>query len=258
MTAESGGQSRHIDDSEAAAVIYAPGEYPVVEDRVRSHIATCEICAERISSLRAADREAGELLSILDVPVPHVSERAILRAGKKPEHPRTFDGYRRAAAVVAFMVAAAAAAAIPTSPLHRLIARALGTRGSVAGNTAAGTPARSVAAASPGVLITPESTLEVVFEGRGTGGAVHVRFVDGGRLSLSSADSGATYRVSTSRINVDQSSHGDFDLALPRALREVRIRVGGKVVYERRPGGPASPDSFTIQLSRRNPTTPQP
>lgn len=256
MTRESGGDFRHIDDSEAAAVIYAAGEYPVVEDRVRSHIATCEICAARMSALRAADREAGELLSILDVPAPPVSERAILRAGKRPERSHVFDGYRRAAAVVAFMVVAGAAAAIPTSPFHRLLARALGIRGSVAGNTTAGTPARAVAAASPGVLITPGSTLEILFEGSGTGGAVHVRFVDGGQLSLSSAASGATYRVSSTRINVDQASPGDFDLALPKALREVRIRVGGKIVYERRAGAPLSPDSFTIQLSPRSTTTP--
>ncbi len=256
MSMDGADNSRHMDDGEAADVIYAHELFPITEDRVRSHISGCDVCAERLRALRDADRDVGELLSTLDAPPPVPCESAIIRAGRARHHPLVAPAYRRAAAAIAFMtVAAVAAAAIPASPLHRLIVAGLASaQKSPAENVPAVTP-QTPAPASPGVFFTPESTLEVVFDRRGTAGVVHARTVDGDQVSLSSLDSGSIYRVSSSRITVDQSPRGDFELSLPRSLRDVRIRIGEELVFERRQGSPTGPDSFTIPLSRPNSNT---
>lgn len=248
--------SRHIDEGEAAAAIFATGQNPELEARVRSHIASCEACAGRLESLRAADRDAGNLLSLLDVPVPIVSRQQILRAGKQTAGRFIGGPYRRAAAVIAFMViATAAAAAIPNSPIRHLITRFRDSLGQQSADVAGHSTAGPAGAVSPAVLIVPESTLDVVFAREGTAGVVHVRLVDGDQVSLSSPDGGSRYGVSSGRIDIDQSSRGSFELALPKSLPRVRILIGGKMAFERRLGAPAGPDDFTIELANPNNAT---
>lgn len=256
MKRESDWISRHIDEGEAAAAIFATGQNPDLEERVRSHIAGCEACAGRLESLRGADRDAGNLLSLLDVPAPVVSRQQILRAAKQTAGKFIGGPYRRAAAVVAFMViATAAAAAIPNSPIRSLISRFRDSLGQQAANVVGHSTTGPAAAVSPAVLIVPESTLDVVFAHEGTAGVVHVRIVDGDQVSLSSPDSGSRYRVSSGRIDIDQSSGGSFELALPKSLQRVRILIGGKMAFERRQGAPAGPDDFTIELAHPNRVT---
>lgn len=252
MSAESGVKS-HISEAEAGAVVYAAGQFPEIEARVRAHVAECAACGSKLDALRAADREVGELLLTLDEPAPLVSEARVIRAGRAARRPFISPVNRRAAAVLAMLaVSAAVAAAVPSSPLHRLLVRALGSiSGSATPNAAPPGPAQRAAPPSPGVLLIPGSTLEVVFRQRDKGGVVHVRAVDGDQVSLSSAEGGATYSVSSGRITVDQSVAGNFDLAIPRSLPEVRIRVGDDIAFERNGGAPVGPDTFTIPLSRR-------
>jgi len=255
----------HITDAEAATVIYAPGLDPGLEARVHSHVAVCAECSVRLEALRVADRSIGELLSSLDVPAPTASSSAFVRAARAPKRKWFIARQQRAAAaVIAFMViATAAAAAIPASPLHQLIVRAL--RGERAVRTIVPPlESRPTAAASSGVSFTQGSSLDVVFERRGAGGSVHLRLVDGDQVSLSSPDGGATYRgdqaslsspdggatyrVGSNRITVNQSAPANFQLEIPRSLGELRILIGSEVVFERRPGKQMSGDTLTIHL----------
>jgi len=135
LSAAEQGNLGHISDAEAATVVYAPGLDPELEARVLSHVASCADCGRRLEALRIADRSIGELLSSLDVPAPGTSAAALMRTARTPRR-QIFVTSRRhaAAAVIAFMVvAAAAAAAIPASPLHRFVVRALsGEKGAAA------------------------------------------------------------------------------------------------------------------------------
>jgi hypothetical protein len=157
-------------------------------------------------------------------------------------------------------VAAVAAAALPASPFHRLILRGLE---GIEKSKHPGASARPVVAAippiPPGVFLTPDSSLDVIFVRRNTRGVVHVRVVDGPQASLTSPDGGSKYRVSSDRIVVDQSQQASFELVLPRSLRVVRVWAGGELALDRRHGSLAGePGSFTIQLFRPHSTTSTP
>jgi hypothetical protein len=201
--------------------------------------------------LREDDRDVERLLSSLDVvAAPIKSVDSVIRAAQSRKQPHA-PGMRRVAAVVAFLIvgAAVAAAAIPASPLHRwLVALAAPSRG-------ASIPDASPRERRPGeapssavsLLISPGAALDVEFDGNGVGGSVDVTVIDGDQVSLSSPTAGATYRVSTSRIAVNQSSPAEFKLEIPRSLGSLRVSVARDVVYESTSSG--RPGNFRIQLT---------
>lgn len=246
--------SPHLSEAEVAALIYAVGQNRDLERRAYSHLAICAECTRLIGSVRDADRDTSGLLSTLDVAVPTRSVESVIRAAQKEQRHVAFGG-RRAAAVVAILVvgAAVAAAAVPASPVHRLLVAMLESTGGISVHAGFGRvpPAESV---SPAVsfVTAPNSALEIAFDGSAVGGGLEVRVVDGDEVSVSSPSSGATYRVSTNRIAVEQSEPGQFQLQVPRSLGELRVRVGNVVVFDRRPVVAGPSNSFTIQLTRPN------
>jgi hypothetical protein len=242
--------SPHLSEAEIAALIYAVGQDRELERRAYSHLARCDECTKLIGSLRDADRNAASLLTSLDVPAPATPVESIVRAAKREQRSSVFGG-RRAAAIVAFLlVAAAAAAAIPASPVHRFLAGFVWGGGTQV-NVKLGRAPASAPALTPAVsfVTEPNSSLEVAFGGNGVGGDLDVRVVDGDEVSLSSPGAGATYRVASNRIAVEQSVPAEFQLQVPRSLRELRVRVGGSVVFDRRPTIADASSSFTIRLA---------
>jgi hypothetical protein len=242
------GSEGHITEAEAAAVVYAPGQDHVLEERVRSHLTVCPQCASRLEELRSADRSTGALLSSLDVRAPSKSASDFIRDIQMPKQRSHLASPRRvAAAIAAFMVmATVAAAAIPASPLHRLIVRAIsGDRAPSAGTLPVTTPA---AATSSAVSLSQLSSLDVGFDRRGAGSAVHLSIVEGDQVSLSSEDLDVAYKVGSNRIAVAQSAPADFQLAVPRGLRDLRILIDDRVVFERRAGTSMTADTLTIRL----------
>ena len=240
--------SHHLADEDLGTLIYSVGVNRDLELFAYSHIALCAECMTRLGDLRESDRQVDRLLDALDVPLPVKSADSVIRAavagvGSGP-------GLRRAAAVVAFLVVAAAvaAAAIPSSALHRLLITLIGSSGGASITSRSGRTPPATQALSPGVSFTelPGASLEVAFGGTGVGGSVDVRVVGGEQVSLSSPTTGATYRVGTNRIAVDQTSPAQFKLDIPRSLHVLRVRVGGNVVYER--AGSVMTNTFTIQL----------
>lgn len=246
--------SPHLSDAEMAALIYTVGQNRDLEHRAYSHLAVCAECTRLVGLLRDSDRDTSSLLSSLDVAVPARSADSVIRAAQRQEKRFAF-GRRRAAAVVGFLVVAgAAAAAIPASPLHRLLVTMLHSGGGSHVDFEAGQKGPEPAAVSPAVSLAakPGAALEVSFSGSGVGGEVDVRIIDQDQISLSSPSADAIYRVSANRIAVEQSAPGTFQLAVPRSLRQLRVRVAGDVVFERQPTVRGVADSFTIQLTRPN------
>lgn len=253
MSETQGGGGPHLSEVELAALIYAAGQDREAERRAYSHLAMCAACTQLVGSMRDADRDSHRLLSSLDVTPPSVTVDSIIRAAQARKRPVKFSG-RRAAAVAGLLVVAAvaAAAAVPVSPIHRWMAAMLapGGAGRVAVKQSRNLRAAESTAPAVSFLSAPGSSLEIVFSGNGAGGALDVRVVDGDQVSLSSSTNGATYRVSSNHIAVDQSAPANFTLEIPRLLRELRVRLGADIVFDRRAPVGGTGNAFTIQLAR--------
>jgi hypothetical protein len=233
-----------------AALIYSAGQDRDLERNAYSHIAACAECTTRVGLLREGDREVERLLASLDVAAPAKSVDSVIRAAQSRKRARA-PGVRRVAAVVAFLIVGAtvATAAIPASALHRwLVARGALSRGASVPD-AGPREGASAEAVSPAVSfpISPGAALDVEFDGNGVGGSLDVRVIDGDQVSLSSPTAGATYRVSTNRIAVVQSSSARFELQIPRSLGSLRVRVARDIVYESASFGKSG--NFRIQLT---------
>jgi hypothetical protein len=247
--------SPHLNETEIAALIYTGGQDRDLEQRAYSHLAICVECTGLIATLRDEDRDTSSLLSSLDVPAPLQSADSIIRAGQRQKNGFAF-GWRRSAAVVGFLIVAgtAAAAAIPSSPFHRLLLTVLGSSGGFKVDFGSTPTIPEPQPVSPAVSLAakPGAALEVSFSGSSVGGTLDVHIIDQDQISLSSPSAGAIYRVRASRIAVEQKTPATFQLTVPRSLRELRVRVGTDVVFERHPAVPGTADSFTIQLTRSN------
>ncbi len=247
--------SPHLNETEIAALIYTVGLDRDLERRAYSHLAICAECTRLIGTLRDADRDMSSLLSSLDVPAPSQSADSIIRAAQRQKNGFAFSR-RRAAAVVGFVIVAGttAAAAIPSTPLHRLLLKVLGSSGgfNVDSRSTPRTPEPQPVSPAVSLPAKPGAALEVSFSGSSAGGTLDVHIIDQDQVSLSSPSAGAIYRVSANRIAVEQTTPATFQLTVPRSLHELRVRVGTAVVFERRPAVPGTADSFTIQLTRPN------
>ena len=202
---------------------------------------------------RVSDDKLERLLSSLDVQPSTVTADSIIRAAQSEQKRAAFSG-RRAAAVVGFLVvAAAAAAALPASPVHRWLS-GFAWSGGVKVSARMGRKALDSARVAQAVsfISEPGSTLEIAFSSGSVGSSVDVQVVDADQVLLSSATAGATYRVSSNRVAVDQSGPARFQLEIPRLLGELRVRLGSDVVFDRSAPVASHGDAFTIQLSRPN------
>jgi len=240
----------HITDAEAATIVYAAGLDPQLDARARSHAAECAECAAKLDTLRASDRSAGALLSVLDVPAASKSAADLVRTAKRRNRISVRAPRRAAASIIAFLVlAGVAAAAIPSSPLHRLIVDVLAVQVRPAPNAGRASSASAVAASS-GVSIIPPDALEIIFNNQNAV-SVHLHISDGDHVALSSTDVAATYHVGSNRITVSQRSPADFHLEVPRGLRELRILAGHKLIFSRGLRTRMATDTLTIDLSAR-------
>jgi hypothetical protein len=250
---------QHIGALEAAFVIHEPGLHARIEQRVHAHVAGCEKCATLLRVHRGRDSKVADLLAALDIPAPAIQASAVIaRAkGELPKAPGFMSqGRRVAAALTLISVAAVAAAALPASPLHRLIVRVFASSGSGQASPSVRVAPATTHSPTPGVFLKPDSSLDIVFLGSNAG-LVHVRIVDGAQASLTSAETGSTYRVSNDRILVEQSPRATFELTLPRSLRVVHIWAGGELRLDRlHLTLVGDTGSFTIPLSGASSTKP--
>lgn len=264
----------HLGEPEIAALAHGElrdgsGGRNIAE--LRLHVSTCSECARLVT--RAADRDARAqlLLRELDVPVPAVSAADIAwRAGAGAARLRPATGARRRRVIITgalTFLGAAAAAALPSSPLHRIIARAIGPALAVrhpAGplRTASDPTGRTVAAgaAPAGVSIRPARTLTIAFAAVQHHGVLRIAIQDTPVATVLASGAGVRgYTVAPDRIDVQNAgASADYDLTIPSGVTDARVTVAGSVVFMRHDGavstaGQGTDNRYAVPLSNDNP-----
>ena len=228
----------HLTESELAALTHGDASAP--SGAALAHLTTCPDCNARLEALRAADREVAGLLHGVDHPAPRFRGAVFLDELQWRR--------RRIGAIAAGLAlcVAGAAAALPNSPLHHVLLRALSRTESPRTPDAkpVGNPVRPKPGA--GVAFIPGSTVDVLFKDPGPGGHVRILLVDGPRMSAT-ADGDAAFSIHQSQLEVN--NHGvamNFTLEIPRSVSDVKVRTGNETIFSKHAGivsGPVSTDS---------------
>lgn len=240
-------------------LIHAAHELAWASAEVLAHLETCETCRLRQQQLAADDASVGVLLGALDHPVPEHSAREII--AERPNHLR-----RRAmlvAEIMLFVAAAAAAMTIPSSPLHRWIARqALPKLPSSVAAVPEATPSQSTSAAPIGIALPAPASLRVEFRQAQPIGTLEVRLVEGDQVTVRSRGGTVGYTVNEGRVLVDNRVPADaYVVEIPASLRRVRIVVGTRVLFQKDGdrSGPVTPfEGARYRISLADTTRSQP
>ena len=219
----------HLTESELAALTHK--DVAELSERVSTHLESCPDCNARLEALRAEDREVAALLSSLDHAAPR-SRGAVLLDDL---HARR---RRRVGAIAAGLAlfAAGAAAALPNSPLHHVLLRALSKTGPTDSSTPDPVSKSVPLKARSGVAFIPGGSLDVRFISPHPGGRLRIRLIDGPRVSAT-ADGDAAFSIHQSQLDV--TDHGvpiAFALEIPRAVPAVTVWAGKEIVFEVRAG----------------------
>ena len=217
----------HLTDEQLASV--AAGIEAVRRDE-EAHVASCAQCAERVEAYRRDHELVAELLRAIDHTPPNADASRIIVAARR----QRWRAVRPIAAGIALCVAAAAAA-MPGSPVHRAIVRAM---------TAFRHPVRAEPLVSldtvrertgTGIAIEPGSELEVEFRGWQSNGQLLISIADAPQLTLVPRGGGdAAFAVSSGHVAIDnRKSTSSYALEIPRTAPSVRVRVDTVVVFEK-------------------------
>ncbi len=236
----------HLTESELAALTH--GDVSAPSGVALTHLASCPDCSARLESLRAADREVAGLLRSVDHPAPRFRGAAFLDE---------LQWRRRRIASIAAGLAlcvAGAAAALPNSPLHHVLLRALSRTEATRTPNAKPVSNPVPPKAGAGVAFIPGSSLDALFRDPRPGSHLRIFLVDGPRVSAT-ADGDAAFAIHQSRLEVtDRGVAMNFTLEIPRTVSEVRVRAGNEMLFEKRAGtvsGSRSMDStgaYTFDL----------
>jgi hypothetical protein len=217
----------HLTESELAALTH--GDESGRPEAMPTHLASCPDCTARLKKLRADDREVSELLLDVDHAAPRIRGATFLVDLQRRR--------RRIASIAAGLAlfAAGAAAALPNSPLHRVLVRALSTNDS-GSDTSAPVIHPAPRVASAGVAFIPGSSLDVRFRDPHPGGHLRVLLVDGPHMSAA-ATGDAAFSIHQSLLEVtDRGVAMTFTLEIPRGVPSVTIRTGDEIIFEKRAG----------------------
>ncbi|GAC1414028.1 MAG: hypothetical protein NVSMB53_11950 [Gemmatimonadaceae bacterium] len=214
------------------------------------------------------DRNADELLALLDHPVPAINAHAIIARLKTPAVPKSTGAPIRqiAAGLALLFVAFGAASAIPASPIRNFWVSVVARLGShQRGNPV---KARSVSSAvanqgtrgSSALAVVPDSAFDIVFSHAQDSGVIRVQFVDGRELRVNSSLGSTSFTLGRHQVLADNvSSIGNFDVAVPKGLHSFRIVIGSDTALQRMgfdvrtAGTQDAPGSFTLPFTTRGP-----
>jgi hypothetical protein len=224
----------HLSDHDIGAMLHGETSEPAFTE----HAAICAECAHKIRSARAAERITRERLAFLDHSVPAISARAVML----PQQTTRYLPLKQMAAAATFLLLAfGAAAALPASPFHRMLVRAM------AGLTShdASAPAQPIRAAAQrdagrhpdtnsGVLFLPDSSLDVVFRQSQASGTIRVTFVNEPLASVSSLGGSRSFDLGQRQVVANNgASAGSYSISFPVTLKTVVIRIGSDTVFTR-------------------------
>jgi hypothetical protein len=208
-------------DGELSATRQAP---------VLRHVETCAACADRLRRLAGEEAAIAASLRLLDHSVPELSVATVLeRARRRPSLRRPL----MAAGLSALFAAAAAAAVIPGSPLNLYLGRVVGGWRQ-APPTVTPRPAQPDHPQPRGVAFVPGPEVEIVFGRSQPGGAIRLSLGASPTVRVTGTDPSASYALEPARVTVDNpSADGTYEIQIPRTLRHARVRVEGRVVFEK-------------------------
>lgn len=170
--------------------------------------------------------DLAELLRQLDHPVPRVSVDEII-ARARPG--RRWAGASIAAATI---VVAGIAAALPSSPVHHALLRAIA--GAPRELHRPDTVATHAAKQGAGVALVPQGWLTVRFAAPLPESRVRVVIVAGEQLSLVPEGGDAAFSVGDASIVVREATTPTFTLTVPNTLSGLSLESDGALRFEKR------------------------
>lgn len=224
----------HLSERDIAALLHGEATLPTFVE----HLAACADCTQKVRVARAADRITGERLAFLDHSVPMISPRAVM-VPRVVE--RQWPSKQIAAGATLLFLAFGAAAALPASPFHGMLLRAVAAlrpHGSSNPALSSGVAPQRDAGGRPdtnsGVLFVPDSSLDIVFRQTQTGGAIRLTFVKESLASVNSLGGSQSFDLGQRQVLANNaSSSGSYSISIPVTLNAVVIRIGSDTVFKR-------------------------
>ena len=170
--------------------------------------------------------EVAELLRQLDHPVPRVSVDEII-ARARPR--RRWAGASIAAATI---VIAGIAAALPSSPVHHALLRAIAGASRELHRPVA--PATHAAQQGDGVALVPNGWLTIRFVAPVPESRVRVVIAPARQLSLVPEGGDAAFSVADASIIVREATTPTFTLTVPDTLSGLSLESDGALLLEKR------------------------
>lgn len=211
---------QHLDNE--SIELFLSGELSESEAHsIRGHLAECQACVRRLEAARQQDQEIGSLLSLLDHPVPQVAAEDVMRRAS-----RRWRRSQIAAAGIVLLVVAGAASAMPGSPLRAWLAGLF--EGSQEEAPEQGRPV----GVSGGISVIPTEQFELVFETSQESGVMQVTLADEAEFAVRAIGRAPAYSVAPEQVRIENAgSTADYEILIPLAATNVRIRVGDYVVF---------------------------
>jgi hypothetical protein len=222
----------HLSEHDIGSLLHGEATLPMFVD----HLAACADCTQKVRAARVADRITGERLAFLDHSVPQVSARSVMIPPKQQWPLRQI-----AAGVTLLFLAVGAASALPGSPFHGVLVRAVAalrphessnaalSKGVAPGHDAGGRPDTN-----SGVLFVPDSSLDVVFRQVQDSGTIRVTFVNESLASVNSLGGSRSFDLGQRQVVANNAaSSGSYSISIPVTLRRVVIRIGPDTVFTR-------------------------
>jgi hypothetical protein len=216
----------HLDDEQIQRLL-DPG-LAAVKAEAAGHLESCVECRTRVADAEREERWLFERLGRLDHPVPAISARDVIAAGRRQP-----SRWRRLAAGIVLAVGTAGLAyAAPGSPLprwvHRLAEAVSPSRPAVREPTAPSPapPTQAGIAVDPGDLFVIQLAAN-----QGLDSAV-VWLTDNAELTVRARGGTTAFTSDLGRLEVAHSgASGRLEIQVPRAARRVELKLGDREVW---------------------------
>lgn len=174
------------------------------------------------------EMELHRLLSAIDHAPPAVSAADIMSLARR--RLRVRRTVRRLA--IGAALAASALAAAPSSPLRRMVSRAVaGSSPTVERREPAVTPAAERQSAR-GIAFVPGPAVEIVFRNAQPTGSFRVRIDTTAMVRVTHASGASRFDVNARGVSIDNdTADRGFDISVPRGVARALVRVGSRVVF---------------------------
>lgn len=224
----------HLSERDIGALLHGEASQPTFAE----HATNCADCAQKIRAARAAERITGERLAFLDHSVPLIPPRAVMVPRKSKQQ---WPLKQIAAGVTLLFLAFGAAAALPASPFHGMLLRAVAAlrpHGSSEAALSKVVVHQLDAGRHPdtnsGVLFVPDSSLNVVFRQAQESGTIRLTFVNESLASVNSLGGSRSFDLGQRQVVANNvASSGSYSISIPVTLKTVVIRIGSDTVFTR-------------------------